>query len=133
MQNVIDRALGIHENALRMRDYRSNILASNIANADTPGFKAKDVDFKRVLIREVQPTGVDPVRVRSTHSRHIANNAPLDAATQYRTPLQASLDGNTVDAHAEHTRFAENTVHYQASLQFLGGKFKRLISAIKGE
>ena len=134
MLQVLDKAMGIHDEALRLRAYRSNILASNLANSDTPGFKARDIDFKQVLSRQLQPGNVERVHVSNTHSAHMpGTRAVLGADAQYRNPLQASLDGNTVDEHVEHTRFAENTVQYQASLQFLSGKFRGLMTAIKGE
>ena len=134
MQQILDNAMGIHEQALRLRAHRSNILASNIANADTPGYKAQDVDFKRILHRQVTPGSMGAVSVHKTSDRHLGHDPIVPgASTQYRNPMQASLDGNTVDSHAEYTRFSQNTVQYQASLQFLGGRFKTLISAIKGE
>ena len=126
--------MGIHDDALRLRAYRSNLIASNIANTDTPRFKAKDIDFKRVLSREVNPGGVESVSLRKTNSRHIRQNLPPGGANpQYRNPLQPSLDGNTVDADTEYTRFAENAIQYQTSLHLLSGKFKGLMTAIKGE
>jgi flagellar basal-body rod protein FlgB len=134
VQQILDRVVGIHDDALRLRAYRSNILASNIANADTPGYKAKDIDFKSILSRQLTASGVDRVGMRNTHSGHIQiDRSSLGAEPQYRNPLQAPLDGNTVDSHIEYTRFAENTLMYQASLQFLGGRFKSLMSAIKGD
>ncbi len=134
MQQVLDRAMGIHDDALRLRAHRSNILASNIANADTPGYKARDIDFKSILGQQLKPTGVEPVGMRNTHANHIGIGQPLPGCEpQYRNPLQASMDGNTVDSHIEYTRFAENTLMYQASLQFLGSRFKSLMSAIRGE
>ncbi len=134
MQQVLDKSLGIHADALRLRAYRSNILASNIANADTPGYKARDIDFKSILSRQVTPSGVEPISMRNTHAGHIQIGQPMAGADlQYRNPLQASMDGNTVDSHIEYTRFAENTLRYQASLHFLGSRFKSLLSAIKGE
>ncbi len=134
MQQVLDRAMGIHDDALRLRAYRSNILASNIANADTPGYKARDIDFKNILHRQLTSTGIGTVGVRNTHLGHIRSDQPLPGVEpQYRNPLQAPMDGNTVDSHVEYTRFTQNTVMYQASLQFLSGRFKTLISAIKGE
>ena len=134
MQQILDKAMGIHDDALRLRAYRSNLIASNIANTDTPNYKAKDVDFKRVLSHHVTPGGFEPVSIKRTNSRHIQKDLPLPGADpQYRNPMQASLDGNTVDAHMEYTRFAENSVQYQSSLQFLSGRFKGLMKAIKGE
>ncbi len=134
MQQILDKAMGIHDDALRLRAYRSNIIASNIANVDTPRYKAKDIDFKRVLSRQVTPGGVDPVAIGTTNARHISIKQPLlSAEQQYRNPLQASLDGNTVDAHVEYSQFTQNTIQYQSSLQFLSGRFKGLQKAIKGE
>ncbi|MEM7292752.1 MAG: flagellar basal body rod protein FlgB [Pseudomonadota bacterium] len=134
VQQIIDRSMGIHEQALQLRAYRANVLASNIANADTPGYKAQDLDFKRILHNQVAPSGVGEINVRKTRSRHLGHDPVIPGAhTQYRNPLQASLDGNTVDAHAEYTRFSQNTVQYQASLQFLSGRFKSMMTAIKGE
>lgn len=134
MRNTLDKAMGIHDDALRLRAYRSNLIASNIANTDTPRFKAKDIDFKQVLSRQVTPGGFEPITVRKTNARHIANGLPPSGAVpQYRNPQQPSLDGNTVDADAEYTRFAENAVRYQSSLQLLSGRFKGLMTAIKGE
>ena len=134
MQQVLDNAMGIHDDALRMRAYRSNLIASNIANTDTPRYKARDVDFKRVLSRQVTPGGFEPITIAKTNNRHIRQELPLSGAEpMYRNPLQASLDGNTVDAHLEYTRFAENAVQYQTSLHLLSGRFKGLMSAIKGE
>ncbi len=134
MQQVLDKSVGIHADALRLRAYRSNILASNIANADTPGYKARDIDFKSILSRQVTPTGVEPIGMRSTNAAHIRIDQPWSGAElQYRNSLQPSLDGNTVDSEVEYTQFAQNTLMYQASLQILGGRFKTLISAIRGE
>ena len=119
---------------MKWHQARQGVLAENVANADTPGYKARDIDFKSILSRQLTPSGVEPIGLRNTHAGHIRIGQPLPGVElQYRNPLQAPMDGNTVDSHIEYTRFAENTLRYQASLQFLGGRFKSLISAIKGE
>lgn len=126
----LDDVFGIHEEALRLRGRRSEVLASNLANADTPGYKARDFDFAAMLRKEMQP----PVRLASTHSGHIKTDAAVVASTQmgYRIPQQPSLDGNTVEVEREQTEFSANAMRYQASLRFLDGRIKGLMLAIKG-
>lgn len=126
----LDDVFGIHEEALRLRARRSEVLASNLANADTPGYKARDFDFEAMLRKEMQP----PVRLASTHSGHIKTDQAVVASTQmgYRIPQQPSLDGNTVEVEREQTEFSANAMRYQASLRFLDGRIKGLMLAIKG-
>ena len=126
----LDDVFGIHEEALRVRARRSEVLASNLANADTPGYKARDFDFQAMLRKEIQ----DPVRLASTHPGHLHSDRGLVAATQmaYRIPQQASLDGNTVEIEREQTEFSANAMRYEASLRFLDGRIKGLLTAIKG-
>lgn len=132
MPNPIDQLFGIHAQALVLRSQRSSVLASNMANADTPNYKARDIDFQSVLGQAQQKNGS---RITKTHSRHIdVNQGPNGAAElKYRNPLQASLDGNTVDTHLEQTRFADNSVHYQATLLFLNRRVNGIIKAMKVE
>lgn len=122
---------GIHEDALRLRSRRSEVLASNLANADTPGYKARDFDFNAILRREMQPA----VGLATTHAGHIATDGGLVASSRmdYRVPQQASLDGNTVEVEREQAEFMANSLRYQASLRFLDGKVKGLKMAIKGQ
>ncbi|MDQ7015107.1 MAG: flagellar basal body rod protein FlgB [Gammaproteobacteria bacterium] len=125
-----DKVLGVHEKALYLRSQRTAILASNIANADTPNYKAKDIDFRSILSQSKQTAALP---LAHNNPRHISNsNRSFSAALQYRNPNQASLDGNTVDPQLEKAAFSENSVRYQATLQLLGGKFKGLLTAIKG-
>lgn len=128
----LDDAFGIHEQALKLRSQRSELLAGNLANADTPGFKARDFDFAQVLKGQVAQ-GAD---LRTTNTRHIstAGSGVVPAgALGYRVPLQASVDGNTVDVEQEQMAFSRNAMEYQASLQFLSGRIKGLLSAIRGD
>ena len=127
-----DSALGIHDDALLLRSRRAELLASNIAHADTPNYKARDIDFAAVLDKA---SAQQRVTMKTTHTGHLpAPGAGLAGGEAlYRVPHQASLDGNTVDAQMEHAAFAENTIQYQASLTFLGGRFKGLRGAIRGE
>jgi flagellar basal-body rod protein FlgB len=126
----LDDVFGVHEEAVRLRARRSEVLASNMANADTPGYKARDFDFGAMLRKEMQP----PVRLAATHAGHIRSDPGIVASTQmaYRIPQQPSLDGNTVEVEREQSEFSENAMRYQASLRFLDGRIKGLLRAIKG-
>ncbi len=135
-----DSALGIHDRALALRSRRAEQLASNIANADTPGYKAKDIDFRAAMAqvqaeRSATAAGQGAGQLHTTHAHHIstAGAAPAGGESLYRVPHQPALDGNTVDPQLEKSAFAENALRYQASLTFLDGKFKGLMSALKGE
>ena len=127
----LDNALGIHEQALQLKARRAEVLAGNIANADTPGYKARDFDFQQIL-RQQMPQS-QPMRV--TNERHMqpGTQPAEDGFLAYRVPLQPSVDGNTVDSHLEHTAYASNALEYQASLRFLSGNIKKLKTAIKGQ
>ena len=128
-------ALGIHEQALLLRNKRTEVLANNIANADTPGFKARDIDFQKVLASQVQPAELS--RMQTSNSNHFGQASDSNSASRvtlsYRVPAQVSLDGNTVDAQQESAAFARNALDHQASFQFLNGKFTGLIKALRGE
>lgn len=131
-----DAALGIHADALRVRSQRAELLASNLANADTPNFKAKDIDFRQALNNAMDSSS--PSQMKTTHQNHIpftggAGSSVQLGPVQYRTVMQDSLDGNTVDEQIEQSQFMQNAVQYQASLQFLGGKFSGITKALKGE
>lgn len=126
-----DSALGIHQQALALRSQRAEMLASNIANADTPGYKARDIDFKSALASvDIQTSG----SLSQTNAKHIQiSTAGNNSEALYRVPNQSSLDGNTVDGLVEKSAFAENALRYEASITFLDAKFKGLMAAIKGE
>ena len=127
----LDHALGTHVQALTLQARRAELLGSNLANADTPNYKARDIDFHAALgAAQAQQT----VALKVTHPAHIqAAAAAGPTEVRYRVPTQASLDGNTVDRQLEQAAFAENAVQYQVSLAFLGGKLKSLLSALRGE
>ncbi|ODP39048.1 flagellar basal body rod protein FlgB [Sphingomonas turrisvirgatae] len=114
---------GVHGAALAVRSQRMGVLASNIANASTPGFKAKDIDFGEALnaIENADSTG------------GIGGDHSIDGAVKYRVPLQPSIDGNTVELSTEQTAFAENAVAYQTTLAFLNGRISTITRALKGE
>jgi len=124
-------ALGIHDNALQVRAQRAEVLANNLANADTPGFKARDIDFKSILASETK--NEQALGMAATHSAHIQGSPSAERDLMYRNPLQPSIDGNTVDAQTEQANFARNSMDYSASFEFLSGKFKGMRNAIRGE
>lgn len=139
---TLDKAFGIHQQAMLLRGKRATVLASNIANADTPNYKAKDMDFNAILKSAGQTLRQSHVNMKTTSSKHMATSANqhgqihimgTSADLKYRVPYQSSLDGNTVETQAEKARFSENSVRYQASVQFLSGKIKGLLSALRGE
>ncbi|QYE36556.1 flagellar basal body protein [Polymorphobacter sp. PAMC 29334] len=105
--DLIDRSFGIHGKALEVRGQRLDLLASNIANAATPGYKARDLDFRAALDGQ--------------------------AAVKFRVPLTSSLDGNTVELSVEQTQFAQNAVQYRTTLGFLNGRIAGVMQALKGE
>ncbi|WP_462402090.1 flagellar basal body rod protein FlgB [Pseudomonas sp. Marseille-QA0332] len=135
MSISFDKALGIHEKALGFRAQRAEVLANNIANADTPNYKARDLDFASLLAAEAQKSQNSRIALERTSVRHIEAEglASADDVLKYRTPMQPSLDQNTVDAQMEQSNYAQNAIDFQASFTLLNSKFKGLISALRGE
>ena len=139
----IDNALGIHPAALQLRTLRTSVLGNNTAQADTPGYQARDFNFSAELAKRTGGAAQDGGAMRRTDSRHaaqrnqVALSGPSSSSTQpqlqYRTPLMPSVDGNTVNVHHEQAAFARNNIELQASLQFLSGKIRGTLTAIKGE
>lgn len=128
----LDGALGIHQPALEARVKRAEVLANNLANADTPGYKARDVDFGAMMERAKQD--LDSLGMNRTHESHMDTSAGgPNAELMYRIPHQPSVDGNTVDAQQEQTRFMRNAMDYQASFQFLNGKINGIKKALSGQ
>lgn len=120
-----------HAQALALRAERNEVLASNIANTDTPGYKARDFDFRAAMQAQ---TGTS-MKMATTHRQHMDVNGNLPdtrTALAYRIPTQPSVDGNTVEADIEQAAYAENVVGYQASLSFLNRKIAGLQLAIRG-
>jgi flagellar basal-body rod protein FlgB len=128
---MFENIFGIHEQALLLQGQRVGILATNLANADTPNYKARDIDFSAVLSK----TDATPLPLTVSDGAHIALNDPTMPAADlmYRNPYQASLDGNTVEMPVEQAAFSENNVRYQASLGFINGRIAELTLAINGQ
>jgi len=133
---MFDNVFGIHEQALLLHGQRLSVLANNMANADTPGYKARDIDFTEVLASaNGAGNGDAPLALSTTSPAHIAP-ATGDFMTgdlKYRNPYQASLDGNTVEMAVEQAAFSENNVRYQASLGFINSQISELQFVIAGQ
>ena len=121
---------GIHEQALKLHAKRGETIASNLANADTPGYKARDIDFQAAL-QNAQAGSASGMK--ATQAGHIQGNTPDNPDLQYRTAVQPSVDGNTVDGQVEKQKYMESAMRYEASLSFIDGQLKQLLAAIKGQ
>lgn len=131
-----DKALGVFPRALELNVQRAQVLANNLANADTPGFKARDFDFQVALKQAEGQLQGDSLPLARTEPDQMAAEGGGNAIGQpqllYRNPLQPSLDGNTVDTQTELAAYTQNAMQFQASFQFLNGRFKNLMLAVKG-
>lgn len=135
MLNRLDEMLNFHTQALHIRDQRQQVLASNIANADTPNYKARDMDFKAALQGALQgQSAAGAAELATTAPGHLAGNPGLaaEAGLLYRTPAQGSVDGNTVNMDAERAAFAENAVHYEFNLNRISQQIKSMLAVIQG-
>jgi flagellar basal-body rod protein FlgB len=138
----LDAYLGIQPDALEVYSQRADVLAANLANADTPGYLARDIDFRAALTAAGQEPGATgsaggELQAETTSPRDVNAGSPeSDVSTEqylkYRVPLAPSLDGNTVDSQMEESAFAQNNVRYEASLTFLEDRFSDLTTAITG-
>lgn len=125
-----DKALGIHDKALLLFERRTQLLAENISNADTPDYKARDIDFDKML----QQANAGQLQMKATQPGHMGYpQDTMSAQVQYRIPEQSSADGNTVDIQKEKAAFAENTVRYQTTLTILSRRLSGIANAFKGE
>ena len=134
MTSRIDDALSFQSKALGLRAYRQQILAGNIANADTPNYKARDFDFSVALKDAVAGRSGGELPMATTASGHISGGTGSSGPTRlmYRTPPQDSVDGNTVDMDLERSAFSENAIQYEAGLTFITHHLKTLMSAVQG-
>lgn len=142
MIGKLDDALRFQQTALNLRAQRQELLASNIANADTPNYKARDIDFSKALQGALAKTGQTPASpgLVTTAPNHLAGSAGSAAGTAmiggapllYRNGQQGSVDGNTVDMDAERNQFTDNALRYEASITLIGAQIKSLLTAIQG-
>jgi flagellar basal-body rod protein FlgB len=134
MSSRIDQMLQFQQTALNLRAVRQELIASNIANADTPNYKAKDIDFASALQGALSGSG-QKLQVAVTSPQHLAGATGenvMGAPVMYRKPLQPSADGNTVDMDVERAQFADNALRYEASLKFISDDIKDVLSALQG-
>jgi len=125
-----DKAFGVHDNALLLFERRTQLIGENIANADTPNYKARDIDFNSIL----KNAKTNQLNMNTTNNDHISlSSGAQSSATQYRIPTQNSADGNTVDMQQEKAAFAENSVRYQTTLNILTRRIGGMIKAFRGE
>jgi flagellar basal-body rod protein FlgB len=142
MIGKLDDALRFQETALNLRAQRQQLLSSNIANADTPNYKARDIDFNKALesamTRAGQPSNQVSIATSNellkTDQAHLsAKNTVGGAPLLYRSIQQGNVDGNTVDMDVERTQFADNSLHYEAGITLIGAQIKGLLAAIQGQ
>lgn len=135
MPTPLDRLLDLPQAALGVRAARQQLLASNIANADTPHYKARDQEFRSALESALGGRLGGPVELARTSRLHIEakGSGAFDQSIKYRTETQSSVDGNTVDMDVERAAFAENAVHYEALLTFISGRLRTMQQAIQGQ
>jgi flagellar basal-body rod protein FlgB len=135
MSGKLDDYLRLNETAINLRAQRQQLLASNIANADTPNYKARDMDFSKSLQSALDRTQSSTMALNKTDPAHLDSNtagAPDGPTLLYRTPLQSSADGNTVDMDVERNQFADNAVHYEAGLTLITAQIKDMLAVIQG-
>jgi flagellar basal-body rod protein FlgB len=135
--NAVPRydSLAFAENTLKLRTYRQQVLGNNLANSDTPGFKARDIQFADVLKAQLEgKTTSSSINLATTHAAHIPGKFPLDdPRLLYRIPNQPSMDGNTVDADIELSEFTKNSVLTEFAINRVGSTIKSRMSAITGQ
>ena len=132
MASKIDNALSFQQQALGLRSYRQQILAGNIANADTPHYQARDFDFSTALKEAVAGRSSGNLALATTAAAHLPGVAEASPARlMYRSPMQASADGNTVDMDVERAQFSENAVQYEAGVTFISHQIKTLLAAVQ--
>ena len=134
MVNKLDSAFFLQQQALTLRANRQQVLAGNIANADTPNYLARDFDFSAALGNALAGRGAANLTMTATSPRHLQRSAHGDALRlQYRQPTQPSADGNTVEMDVERAQFSENSIHYEAGMTFISGKIRTMLTAIQGQ
>lgn len=133
MKNGLDDNFRFLENALSLRAYRQQLLAANITNADTPNYKAVDIDFGKAM-RRAQAGRAGDVNLTRTEAEHLPGFGTQTLAREalFRRDSQVGIDGNSVNLDEEQARFSENAIQYQAAVTFLSGKIKTLLTAIQG-
>lgn len=139
MLNKLDAALSFHQTALRVRGQRQELIAANIANADTPNYKARDIDFKSAMQAAAAGISRDAFNTAKTSAQHLdgmpSKGVSIGAPGEplFRPIIQGSVDGNTVDMDVERNQFVDNGIRYEASLTMINGQLKKMLAAIQGQ
>ena len=140
MLDKLDAALSFHQAALRVRGQRQELLAANIANADTPNFKARDIDFNTTMKNAMAGVSSTTLEPSKTSGMHLSGEKPGTSQSSsglgealFRPVIQGSVDGNTVDMDVERNQFADNAIRYEASLVMINAQLKSMLAAIQGQ
>lgn len=140
MLNKLDAALSFHQNVLSIRSQRQELIAANIANADTPNYKARDIDFSASMRAAMSGISQESFHTAKTSAQHldgipsnVAVSSGLPGSTLFRPVIQGSVDGNSVDMDIERNQFADNAIRYEASLTMISGQIKQILAAIQGQ
>ncbi len=134
MVSKIDNALQFNRTALNLRSARQELIASNIANVDTPNYKAKDIDFAKTLQGAMSGNG-PKLQMAGSGPHHLSGStgeSVMGAPVMYRNVLQPSADGNTVDMDVERAQFADNALRYEASVKFVDNQIRNVLTALQG-
>jgi flagellar basal-body rod protein FlgB len=134
--NNLDSVLSFHQNALRIRGQRQELIAANIANADTPNFKARDIDFNAAMQSAMEGASQATFNTTKTSDQHLdgtLSSAPSGRPGEplFRPIMQGTVDGNTVDMDVERNQFADNGIRYEASLTMINSQLKQMLAAIQ--
>lgn len=136
MLDKLDESFRFQQEALNLRAQRQEILAGNIANADTPGYQARDINFTAELTKAIEQGRASggSLALSVTSERHLQNQTTSASSLDllYRVPDQPAMDGNTVDMDRERTNFADNSLRYQTDLTVLGGQIKGMSAVLEG-
>ena len=134
MVSKIDQFMGFHEAALTVRGQRQQMLASNIANADTPNYKARDIDFSAAMTHALNRKVSNSTELAKTNGTHLNMQGGIDGSVPlFRSSIQGNVDGNTVDMDVERNQFTDNAIRYEASLTILNMQIRNILSAIQGQ
>ena len=135
MINKLDAALSFHQNALKVRGQRQELIAANIANADTPNYKARDLDFSAAMKNAMAgAANKEAFNTKKTSEKHLDGiPSSIGGDAMFRPIIQGSVDGNTVDMDVERNQFADNAIRYEASIIMINGQLKKMLSAIQGQ
>jgi flagellar basal-body rod protein FlgB len=132
--NKLDQFMGFHETALSLRGQRQQMISSNIANADTPNYKARDIDFSAAMSQALNRNGGASAELTKTAAAHLNSQGSVGGTPAlYRPTIQGSVDGNTVDMDVERNQFTDNAISYEASLTMLNMQIRNILSAIQGQ